>query len=142
VRPLPFQGIIAGFSQKSLEIFSLRRQPPGGHVVLIGALYGQHWRKIGGKKTRWVIEKTGIRWVSRRPPEPHSEGTPTDPQADQVVTPTPSDACTTACTNNQEMNKATDLDALAAELLALPKEERARLLAKLLGEGDGEGKAC
>jgi hypothetical protein len=32
----------------------------------------------------------------------------------------------------------TDLDALAAELLALPKEERARLLAKLIGEGEGK----
>ena len=28
------------------------------------------------------------------------------------------------------------LDALAAELLALPKEERAQLLAKLLGKGE------
>jgi hypothetical protein len=30
-------------------------------------------------------------------------------------------------------------DALAAEFLALPKEERARLLAKLIGKGEGEG---
>jgi hypothetical protein len=52
------------------------------------------------------------------------------------VTPSPSDACTNACTNNQETTKVTDLDALAAELLALPKEERARLLAKLLGKGE------
>lgn len=29
-----------------------------------------------------------------------------------------------------------NLDALAAELLALPKEERARLMAKLLGKGE------
>jgi hypothetical protein len=64
---------------------------------------------------------------NQRPPEPHSESTPTDLQAEPLVTPTPSDACTTACTCNQETTKATDLDALAAELLALPKEERARL---------------
>ena len=53
-------------------------------------------------------------------------------------TPTPSDACTIACTNNPETAKATDLDALAAELMKLPKEDRARLLAKLLGNGAGE----
>jgi hypothetical protein len=53
------------------------------------------------------------------------------------VTSTPSPVCTTVCTTNQETTKTTNLDALAAELLALPKEERARLLAKLLGEGEG-----
>ena len=56
----------------------------------------------------------------------------------KVVTPTPSPVCTSVCTNNQETTKATDLDALAAELLALPKEERARLLAKLVGNREGE----
>jgi hypothetical protein len=34
------------------------------------------------------------------------------------------------------MAKTTDVDALAAELLALPKEDRARLMAKLLGAGE------
>jgi hypothetical protein len=33
---------------------------------------------------------------------------------------------------------ATDLDALAAELMKLPKEERARLLANLLGKSEGQ----
>ena len=37
-----------------------------------------------------------------------------------------------------EIAKTTDLDALAAELMKLPKEERARLLAKLLGEVEGD----
>ena len=54
------------------------------------------------------------------------------------LTETVPDACTTACTNSPKITNATDLDALAAELLALPKEERARLLAKLLGKGEGE----
>jgi hypothetical protein len=37
-----------------------------------------------------------------------------------------------ACTNSPRTRIATDLDTLATELLALPKEVRARLLAKLL----------
>ena len=49
--------------------------------------------------------------------------------------PTPSDACTSACTNNSEIAKTTDFDTLAAELLKLPKEERARLVSLLLGRG-------
>jgi hypothetical protein len=67
-----------------------------------------------------------------------TENPPTDPQAEQSVTPTPSAACTTACTSESKNAHGIDLDALANELLALPKEIRARLLAKLLGEGDGK----
>ena len=47
-------------------------------------------------------------------------------------------ACTTACTSNQEIAKAIDLDALAADLMKLPKNDRARLLAKLLGKGEAK----
>jgi hypothetical protein len=67
---------------------------------------------------------------------PIQEADTPNSKADQVVTPTPSAGCTSGCTKNTETAKATDLDALAAELLALPKEERARLLAKLLGKGE------
>jgi len=56
-------------------------------------------------------------------------------EAGKGLTETVSDACTTACTNLPKTTNATDLDALAAELMKLPKEERARLLAKLLGNG-------
>ena len=71
---------------------------------------------------------------NQRPPEPHSENTPTDPQAEQSLAATPSDACTTACTGGAKTINGMDLDALAAELMQLPKEERARLFAKLLGD--------
>jgi hypothetical protein len=73
-------------------------------------------------------------------PRPHrfdTSDSQTQPTKETQLTPTPSDACT----NNQETTKATDLDALAAELLALPKEERARHLAKLLGKSKSEVKA-
>jgi hypothetical protein len=80
-----------------------------------------------------------LRGSNPRPLGCNTSGTPTDPQADQPLTPTPSDACTNACTNNQETTKATDLDALAAELMKLPKEERAHLLAKVLGAKEPNG---
>ena len=54
---------------------------------------------------------------------------------DKSLTPTPNSVCTSVCTNNSEIAKTTDLDALAAELLKLPKEERARLVALMLGKG-------
>jgi hypothetical protein len=74
-------------------------------------------------------------------PRPHGCDTaspPTDPQAEQSVTPTPSAACTTACTSEPKNAHGIDLDRLAAELMKLPKDERARLLAKLLAKGEGE----
>jgi hypothetical protein len=71
---------------------------------------------------------------NQRPPEPHSDNTPTDPQAEQSLAATPSGACTTACTGEAKTVNGTDLDALAAELMKLPKEPRARLLAKLLAD--------
>jgi hypothetical protein len=49
-----------------------------------------------------------------------------------VVAATHSPVCTSVCTSNQK----NDLDALVAELLALPKKERARLFAMLLGKGE------
>ena len=50
----------------------------------------------------------------------------------------PSTACTPACTNAPKKGRAIDLDALAVILLDLPKEDRMRLLAKLLGQGEGK----
>ena len=71
-----------------------------------------------------------------RPPEPHSDSSLTDPQADQAVTASPPGACTTACTNIPENVKLNTIDALADELLRLPKEDRAKLAAILLQQGD------
>jgi hypothetical protein len=85
-----------------------------------------------------LVERKGIEPSTSRMP---FYGVSNTSRTGKGLTETASDACTTACTNNHETAKATNLDALAAELLALPKEERARLLAKLLGNGEGEGKA-
>jgi hypothetical protein len=83
---------------------------------------------------------TGDDWALRGSnPRPHGCDTsslPSQPTIISTDTAPPSPVCTSVCTNNQEIAKTTDLDALAAELLALPKEERARHLAKLLGKGE------
>ena len=75
-------------------------------------------------------EKWALRGSNPRPHGCDTEGAATDPKAEQSLTPTPSAACTSETKNANGMN----LDTLAAELLALPKEERARILAKVLGE--------
>ena len=53
---------------------------------------------------------------------------PPDVITDTAVAPTPSDACTTACTSSP---KTTNLDTLAAALLALAPDERAKLASLL-----------
>jgi hypothetical protein len=72
-------------------------------------------------------------------PRPHGCDTSepaSQPTIKSMVTPTPSAACTSACTSEAKKAKATDLDALAAELMRLPDDERARLIAKLLANGE------
>jgi hypothetical protein len=54
-----------------------------------------------------------------------------------MVTATRSDHCTSHCTDE---SKTSNLDALAAKLLALPEADRAALVAKLLGEGEAKAK--
>jgi hypothetical protein len=53
--------------------------------------------------------------------------------------PTPTNACTPTCTNNQETANADPLAALAAKLAVLSPEDRARLAAMLAGNPQGEG---
>ena len=80
-------------------------------------------------------DEWALRVSNPRPLGCDTSGDTSQDPTNSTVTPTPSGACTTACTNSPKTTNATDLDALAAELMKLPKEERARLLAKLLGEG-------
>ena len=56
--------------------------------------------------------------------------------AGKELTATPSAACTLACTANTENRNETTLDALAAALLGLSPDDRAKLAALLVGQGD------
>jgi hypothetical protein len=78
-----------------------------------------------------MILNGSLEWALRGSnPRPHgcdTSGGPTQPTIQSTDTPTPSDVCTPVCTNSAKTTKPTDLDTLAAVLLALSPDERVKL---------------
>jgi hypothetical protein len=68
---------------------------------------------------------------------PIQEATHPNSVSNQGDTPTGSSACTTACTNRENIEQPDPIAALAAALLTLSSAERTRLAAILLGQQEG-----
>jgi hypothetical protein len=81
----------------------------------------------GGGLQEWALRGSNPRPHGCDTSEPLSQEQPETP-----VAPTPSEACTTACTNSPKTTNASDLDKLMPMLLTLSKADRAALVAKLL----------
>src|SRR5262245_1492282 len=74
---------------------------------------------------------------NQRPPEPHSAPSASQESVhhgDAVSVPP---VCTPVCTDKQKQPASTSLEVLAAALLGLSPEDRARLVSLLLGQHPG-----
>jgi hypothetical protein len=72
---------------------------------------------------------------NQRPPEPHSGSDAPQGQDQTAVASSDAAVCTPVCTSGNEQPRTGNLDLLAAALLGLSAEDRARLAALLLGKG-------
>ncbi len=124
------------------------RKAERGHCTGPAAVKG-HWRiKAGG----WPgslssredscgrafcsdsLKAESGRWDSNpRRPAWEAESRPPQPPSEPEVAPRLPAACTNACTSEGKSEQTDPLAALAAALLGLPAEDRARLAALLLG---------
>ena len=75
---------------------------------------------------------------NRRPPEPHSGGNQSQVCSSQAHVNNPATVCTPVCTSTPKPEQDSPLDVLAATLLGLSPEDRARLAALLLGGQPGQ----
>ena len=71
-------------------------------------------------------------------PSVSSKGTSDASEIGEGLAASASDACTGACTNEAKPEQADPLATLAAALLGLSPEDRARLAAMLLGQEEGK----
>jgi hypothetical protein len=82
---------------------------------------------------------TGLEPVT---PSVSSKGQPVASDDGKGLAETPANVCTPVCTSEVKTQQGASLDQLAAALLTLSPEDRAKLAALLLGQqtGQGEGK--